>query len=110
LGLFVIAGVALESYSDGRAEQAKASFAYASKRFAPTGKELFMTDGVFKLIELTGTSTVSQEHAVQAAISQAAKSVRNMQWFQVTESRGSIKDGKVSEWQVTLKIGFKIEG
>ena len=68
-----------------------------------------MSDSVYKLIELTGTSKTSIEEAVQTAIDQAAKSVRNMSWFEVTETRGAIEKGKVALWQVTLKIGFKIE-
>ena len=68
-----------------------------------------MANKVFKQIELTGTSSSSLEDAIQAAVTEAAKTVRNMSWFEVTETRGAIKDGKVSEWQVTLKIGFKIE-
>jgi flavin-binding protein dodecin len=68
-----------------------------------------MEGSVFKIIELTGTSKSSIEEAIQTAITTAAKSVRNMSWFEVAETRGSIKNGKVSEWQVILKIGFKIE-
>ncbi len=68
-----------------------------------------MEGKVYKHIELTGTSKTSIEDAVQTAIAQAVKTVRNMSWFEVVETRGAIKDGKVAEWQVTLKIGFKIE-
>jgi hypothetical protein len=68
-----------------------------------------MDGSVFKILELTGTSSTSVEAAVQAAISTASKTVRNMSWFQLTETRGAIKDGKIAEWQVTVKIGFKIE-
>jgi flavin-binding protein dodecin len=68
-----------------------------------------MSESVFKIIELTGTSSKSVEAAVQIAIATAAKSVRNMSWFEVAETRGAIKGGKVAEWQVTVKIGFKIE-
>jgi flavin-binding protein dodecin len=68
-----------------------------------------MANKVFKQIELTGTSSTSVEDAVQAAVAEAAKTVRNMSWFEVTETRGAIKDGKVAEWQVMLKIGFKVE-
>lgn len=68
-----------------------------------------MPDKVYKLIELTGTSKTSVEDAVQSAVATAARTVRNMRWFEVTETRGAIKDGKVDEWQVTLKIGFHIE-
>jgi flavin-binding protein dodecin len=68
-----------------------------------------MEGSVFKIIELTGTSRTSIEDAVQTAITTAAKSVRNMSWFEVSQTRGALKNGKVSEWQVILKIGFKIE-
>ena len=69
-----------------------------------------MAGNVYKLIDLTGTSSTSIEDAVQTAIAQAARSVRNMSWFEVTETRGSIKNDKISEWQVTLRVGFRIEG
>jgi dodecin len=68
-----------------------------------------MDNKVYKLIELTGTSKTSMEEAVQTAIAEAAKTVRNMSWFEVSETRGAIKDGKVDQWQVTLKVGFRIE-
>ena len=68
-----------------------------------------MPDHVFKKIELTGTSKTSIEEAVQSALALAGKTIRNMRWFEVTETRGAIKDNKVAEWQVTLKIGFSIE-
>jgi flavin-binding protein dodecin len=68
-----------------------------------------MDNKVYKLIELTGTSKNSLEEAVQSAVTEAAKTVRNMSWFEVTETRGAIKDGKVEQWQVTLKVGFRIE-
>ncbi|MGE5608477.1 MAG: dodecin [Bacillota bacterium] len=68
-----------------------------------------MNDHVFKLIELTGTSTTTLEDAIQNAITRASETLREMRWFQVTETRGAIKDGKVSQWQVTLKVGFRLE-
>ncbi len=68
-----------------------------------------MTDRVYKKIEITGTSTASVEGAVENAISHAAKTVRNMRWFEVTETRGRIEADKVAEWQVTLKIGFALD-
>lgn len=64
---------------------------------------------VFKKIEIVGTSKSSYEEAIQAAIAEAGKSIRQMSWFEVTEQRGAIKDGKVLEFQVTLRIGFKVE-
>ncbi len=68
-----------------------------------------MSDHVYKHLELTGSSTTSIEDAISRAIAKAAESVRNMRWFQVTETRGHIENGKVSHWQVTLKIGFTLE-
>ena len=65
---------------------------------------------VYKMLELTGTSTKSCDDAVQNAIGRAGKTVRNMRWFQVLETRGSIEEGRVSEWQVTVKCGFRLEG
>jgi len=64
---------------------------------------------VFKLIELTGTSSTSIEEAANAALAKASKSVRNMRWFEVTEIRGAINEDQVAQWQVTLKAGFAVE-
>ncbi|MCY7320085.1 MAG: dodecin family protein [Ramlibacter sp.] len=64
---------------------------------------------VYKSIELTGSSTVSMEDAISTAIAKASQSLRNIQWFNVVETRGHVKDGKVAHWQVTLKIGFTLE-
>jgi len=64
---------------------------------------------VYKNIELTGSSTTSIEDAVASAIAKANESLRNIQWFTVTETRGHVKDGKVAHWQVSLKIGFTLE-
>lgn len=68
-----------------------------------------MNDHVYKLTELTGTSTSSMEDAICKAIQCAYESVKSLSWFQVIETRGSIKDGAVESWQVTLKVGFKVE-
>ena len=68
-----------------------------------------MSDHVYKKIELTGTSTSSIEEAVNNALSRAEKTVRNMRWFEVVETRGDIQDGKVRHWQVTLKVGFTLD-
>lgn len=68
-----------------------------------------MSDHVYKLIQLTGTSSTSVEDAVQNAVARASKTVRNMRWFEVLETRGTIEGGKVDQWQVTLKIGFTLE-
>ena len=68
-----------------------------------------MKDHVYKLIELTGTSTSSIEDAVDKAIQRAHKTVKNLCWFQVVETRGNIDKGKVQHWQVTIKVGFSME-
>jgi hypothetical protein len=63
----------------------------------------------YKKIEVVGTSPVSVAEAVKAAVAEAGKTVRNMSWFEVAEVRGAIKGGKVAEFQVTVRIGFKVE-
>jgi flavin-binding protein dodecin len=68
-----------------------------------------MSEHVYKMLELTGSSTTSIEDAVANAIAKAAKTVRKMQWFQVLETRGHIADGRVSHWQVTVKVGFTLD-
>lgn len=68
-----------------------------------------MSDHVYKLIELTGTSSTSMEDAVQRAIKRASKTIKNLCWFQVIETRGNIDQGKVHHWQVTIKVGFTVE-
>ena len=68
-----------------------------------------MKDHVYKLVELTGTSTASIEEAVASAIKRAHKTVKNLSWFQVVETRGSINKGKVNHWQVTIKVGFAVQ-
>jgi dodecin len=67
-----------------------------------------MKDHVYKLIELTGTSTTSIEDAVDKAIKLAHETVKNLSWFQVIETRGNIEKGKVEHWQVTIKVGFTV--
>lgn len=68
-----------------------------------------MSDHVYKTVELTGTSTQSMEHAIQTAIATAAKTIRNMRWFEVQETRGHIEDGQVGHWQVVIKVGFTLD-
>ena len=65
--------------------------------------------GTYKITELLGTSPVSFAEATKAAVAEATKTIRHMTWFEVVEESGRIKDGKVEEFQVRLKIGFKIE-
>jgi len=68
-----------------------------------------MTDRVYKKIEVTGTSTISLEDAVNIAVARAATTVHNLRWFEVVETRGRIDGAKVAEWQVTVKIGFALD-
>ena len=65
--------------------------------------------GIYKLIDVVGTSQKSFAEAVKAAVVEAGKTVTHMNWFEVIEERGAIKDGKVAEFQVTVQIGFKLE-
>ena len=68
-----------------------------------------MAHHVYKHIELTGTSTTSIEEAVHNALARANKTVRNMRWFVVTETRGAVDNNVVAHWQVTLKVGFTLD-
>jgi flavin-binding protein dodecin len=68
-----------------------------------------MSQHIYKTIELVGSSTVGVEDAIQKAIAKAAETVRNLRWFEVTETRGHIEGGRVAHWQITLKIGFTLE-
>jgi flavin-binding protein dodecin len=72
------------------------------------GKRL-MKNHVYKVLELVGSSETSIEEAINTAIAQASKTVRNMDWFEVVHTRGHIENGKVGHYQVTLKIGFNLE-
>ncbi|TMG82339.1 MAG: dodecin domain-containing protein [Betaproteobacteria bacterium] len=69
-----------------------------------------MANHVYKSVELTGSSTVGSDDAIRNAVEVAAKTLRNLDWFEVVESRGHIADGKIAHWQVTLKVAFRLEG
>ena len=68
-----------------------------------------MADHVYKKVELTGSSEKSVEDAIRNAIERASRTLRNLRWFEVTETRGQIENGKVAHWQVTLKVGFTLD-
>lgn len=68
-----------------------------------------MSEHVYKKLELVGSSPDGIEAAIENALSRASKTVRNMRWFQITETRGHIEDGSVKDWQVTLKVGFTLD-
>ena len=68
-----------------------------------------MSDHVYKKIELVGSSSSSIEEAVENAVARAQKTIRNMRWFEVIETRGHIESGRIDHWQVTLRVGFTLD-
>jgi flavin-binding protein dodecin len=68
-----------------------------------------MQTEVFKTIQITGSSTSGTDEAIQAAVAKAAKTVHNLRWFKVTETRGHIENGKIAHWQVTIDLGFTLD-
>lgn len=68
-----------------------------------------MENHIYKQIEITGTSEKSMEAAIENAIGRASSTVDDMGWFEVTESRGSIENGTVAQWQVVIKVGFTLK-
>ncbi|HSJ48688.1 MAG TPA: dodecin [Gammaproteobacteria bacterium] len=68
-----------------------------------------MSDHVYKIIELVGTSTKSSDEAIELAIAKAGKSLHNLDWFEVLETRGHIVEGKIAHYQVKVKIGFRLD-
>jgi dodecin len=69
-----------------------------------------MSNHIYKKIELVGSSPDSIEDAVKNALSKASRSLRNLRWFEIVETRGHIEDGKIGHWQVTIKVGFTLDG
>jgi len=67
-----------------------------------------MTDHTYKKIELTGSSAVGIQEAIESAIAKASQTINNMRWLEVIETRGHIDEGKVAHWQVTIKVGFTL--
>ena len=68
-----------------------------------------MSAHIYKKVELVGSSTTGTDDAIRNALARAKQSIRNMDWFEVTETRGHIVDDEVAHWQVTLKVGFRLE-
>lgn len=68
-----------------------------------------MTEHVYKVVELVGSSDKSIEQAIDAAVAKASATLRNMRWFEVKELRGQIEDGRVQHYQVRLRLGFTID-
>jgi flavin-binding protein dodecin len=74
-----------------------------------TTGDLTVSDHVYRLIQLTGTSSVSSDDAIRNAIARASNNIHHLRWFEVLETRGDIKDGEVRHWQVTIRVGFTLE-
>ncbi len=68
-----------------------------------------MSDHVYKIIELVGSSSVSSDEAIRNAIAEASKTHTHINWFQVVETRGHVANGNVAHFQVVLKVGFRLE-
>ena len=68
-----------------------------------------MSDHVYKIVELVGSSPTSIEDAIQGAIARASSTIDNIRWFEVTDTRGHVEGGKVSHYQVTIKVGFTVK-
>jgi flavin-binding protein dodecin len=68
-----------------------------------------MSDHIYKKIELVGSSPISIDEAIKNAVAKAARTVRNMRWLEVVETRAHIEDGQIQHWQVTVKIGFTLD-
>ncbi|UEM03388.1 dodecin family protein [Skermanella rosea] len=68
-----------------------------------------MSDHIYKIIQLVGSSPSSVEDAIQNAIARASKNLKHLRWFEVLETRGQIEGGKVTHYQVTLKVGFTLD-
>jgi flavin-binding protein dodecin len=67
-------------------------------------------NNIYKIVELVGSSEKSIEDAVEGAIKRASKTLRHLRWFEVTQTRGHIENGKVQHYQVSLRVGFTLEG
>ena len=68
-----------------------------------------MNDHVYKKVELVGSSTTSVNDAIEAAISRASKTMRNLDWFEVDQIRGHVKNGSIEHYQVVMKVGFRLD-
>jgi flavin-binding protein dodecin len=67
-----------------------------------------MSDNVYRVTEIVGSSTTSSDDAIKTALSRAAKTLQNIDWFQVVETRGHVENGEIAHFQVTVKVGFKL--
>ncbi len=72
-------------------------------------KTVTESEHVYKVIEVVGTSEKSVEDAIKTAVARASKTLKHLRWFEVTQTRGHLEDGKVAHYQVTLKVGFTLD-
>jgi dodecin len=79
------------------------------RRLAEPAGEVKMSNHVYKKVELVGSSQTSVTDAIETAISRASKTMRNLDWFEVEQIRGHIKDGEIEHYQVVMKVGFRID-
>lgn len=68
-----------------------------------------MSNHVYKSVELTGSSPQGVQHAIETAVTRAGETIRNIRWFEVTQVRGHVEEGKIAHWQVTMKLGFTLD-
>jgi flavin-binding protein dodecin len=68
-----------------------------------------MTDHVYKIIELTGSSPRGMDDAIRNAVTRANQTIRKLRWFEVTDTRGQIENGEIAQWQVTVRLGFTLD-
>lgn len=68
-----------------------------------------MSDHVYKILELTGSSPRGIDDAIRNAVARAGQTVRQLRWFEVTDTRGHIENGEIAHWQVTIKLGFTLD-
>jgi hypothetical protein len=72
-------------------------------------RESGMSDHVYKILELTGSSPRGIDDAIRNAVARAGQTVRQLRWFEVTDTRGHIENGEIAHWQVTIKLGFTLD-
>jgi flavin-binding protein dodecin len=107
---FVLHGLGGKWSNLGAVRVAPGGSGRSDYRGAPNAEEVVVSEATYKVTEVVGTSPESIQKAVRNGIVRASKTLRNLDWFEVTEIRGHIVDGDVGHFQVTMKIGFKMEG
>jgi len=68
-----------------------------------------MSSHIYRMVEIVGTSSQGVDDAISNGIARANRTIRNLDWFQVTEIRGHLQEGQIADWQVSMKVGFRLE-